>query len=68
MAAPFKASTESDQLSTEIVGSNSAMGMDVCRRSSVFWCPVEMDALQWADIPRNGVHFYSNRLFIIKCE
>jgi hypothetical protein len=32
-----------------IVGSNSAQGVDVCSRLSVFCCPVEVEALRRAD-------------------
>jgi hypothetical protein len=37
------------RLVSGIVGSNPAQGMDVCPRLSVLCCPVEVEALRWAD-------------------
>jgi hypothetical protein len=38
-----------DRLVAGIVCSNPAQGMDVCPRLSVLCCPVQAEALLWAD-------------------
>jgi hypothetical protein len=51
MAARSKARSVFDRSNTEVAGSNSARGMDVCTSFSVLCCSVQLEALRRADNP-----------------
>jgi hypothetical protein len=50
MAMQSKAHTVFDRSNTGIMDLNPAWGMDVCPCFSVLCCPVQAEALCWADL------------------
>jgi hypothetical protein len=55
LAMQSKAHMVFDCSNTRTVDLNPTRGMDVCLHFSVLWCPVQIEALWWADPPIQGV-------------